>query len=75
MRVGARGRHVTTLCVKTDDDNNPVAFVRMSSDGGLEFGDAARFVAGDGELFGVAVANDGSALVTGICKARTGSSG
>lgn len=75
MRVGARGRHVTTVCVKTDDDGTHVALVNMSNDGGAKFGEPARFVAGDGDLLGVAVANDGSALVTGVCKARTGGSG
>ncbi|HRI63946.1 MAG TPA: hypothetical protein PK156_06900 [Polyangium sp.] len=75
MRVGARGRHVTTLCVKTDDDGNHTTAVRMSSDGGNKFGDEALFTKGDDDLLGVAVAIDGSALVTGLCKARTGSSG
>ncbi len=75
MRVGARDRYVTTVCVKTDDDGTHVALVNMSSDGGAKFGEAARFVAGDGDLLGVAMANDGSALVTGVCKARTGGSG
>lgn len=75
MRVGARGRFVSTVCIKTDDDGNYVGIVRMSSDGGRKFGEPARFAAGDGELLGVAVANDGTTLVTGICKARTGQSG
>lgn len=75
MRVGARGRHVTTVCVKTDDDGTHVALVNMSGDGGTKFGEPARFVVGDGDLVGVAVANDGSALITGVCKARTGGSG
>gem|GEM_PF-6926699 len=75
MRVGARGRYITTVCIETDDDGDYVGIVRMSSDGGVKFGEPVRFAAGDGELLGVAVANDGSTIVTGVCKARTGGSG
>jgi len=75
MRVGARGRHVTTVCVRQNEDGTHVAHVRMSSDGGVKFVESEQYSAGDGDLLNVAVANDGSALITGVCKARTGGSG
>lgn len=75
MRVGARGRHVTTVCTRSESEGGQTAHVRMSHDGGATFGQAVEFFAGDGDLLHVAVANDGSALLTGACKPRTGSSG
>lgn len=75
MRVGARGRHIVTVCGRTDEDGNQLAVVRMSHDSGTKFGAPLQFASGDGDILHVAVASDGSALVTGLCKAKTGASG
>jgi len=75
MGVGARGRFVTLVCRKSDDSGNQVALIRTSSDGGTKFGEWSRFTASDDDLVRVAVANDGTTLVTGVCITRPGVSG
>lgn len=75
MRLGARGRFMTIVCIKPDDSDVATALVRTSSDGGLKFGEWSRFIASNDELTRVAVASDGTTLVTGVCHARAGASG
>lgn len=75
MRVGARGRHVMTVCGKTNDEGNTLALVRTSHDGGSTFGAPLEFATADSDFLQLAVAGDGSALVTGLCKTRANASG
>lgn len=75
LRLGARGRFMTILCIKPEESDVATALVRTSSDGGTKFGEWSRFIASNDDLSRVAVASDGTTLVTGVCHARPGASG
>ncbi|UQA59197.1 hypothetical protein [Polyangium aurulentum] len=67
IKLGARGSHVVTVCVK-DDEGGVAAELRHSGDGGKHFDAPLRLVASDAVSIAVAVSPDGSALVSGACK-------
>jgi hypothetical protein len=73
VKLGARGGHVVTVCVK-DDDGGVVAELRHSGDGGKHFDAPLRLVASDAVNIALAVAPDGSALVSGACKSAVSGS-
>jgi hypothetical protein len=67
LKLGARGKHVVVACVRLEGDD-VVATVRRSSDGGATWKTLADLPAAETDQVAIAVAPDGSALVTGACK-------
>ncbi len=67
VRLGARGRVVHVACI-TQDGADVSADLRRSTDAGSTWSEPAHFVALDGDQVGIAVAPDGTALISGVCR-------
>ncbi|MRG97989.1 hypothetical protein [Polyangium spumosum] len=73
MKLGARGRHVALGCMKGADDES-VILVRTSDDGGEHFSEPLTLHT-DEAFTSITVSSEGSALVTGACKAHGAAGG
>ncbi|WP_441288175.1 hypothetical protein ACSRUE_40245 [Sorangium sp. KYC3313] len=71
IKLGANGRRVVAVCAEPDGDR-VVARVLRSDDGGGAWSPAATLETPDIDQVGVAVAPDGAALLTGVCKPSGG---
>jgi hypothetical protein len=67
LRIGARGRVVFLACVFAEDPEI-IAELRRSTDGGTTWSAPLRLFTPDTDQIVVAVAPDGTALVTGVCR-------
>ncbi|WP_437551068.1 hypothetical protein WME97_08650 [Sorangium sp. So ce367] len=71
IKLGANGRRVVAVCAEPDGDR-VVARVLRSDDGGGAWSPAVTLETPDIDQVGVAVAPDGAALLTGVCKPSDG---
>ncbi|WP_437601482.1 hypothetical protein WMF28_07795 [Sorangium sp. So ce590] len=71
IKLGASGRRIVAVCSEPDGDRI-VARVLRSEDGGGAWSPAATLETPDIDLVGVAVAPEGAALLTGVCKPSDG---
>ncbi|WP_437969561.1 hypothetical protein WMF04_09770 [Sorangium sp. So ce260] len=71
IKLGANGRRVVAVCSEPDGDRI-VARVLRSEDGGAAWSPAATLETQDIDQVGVAVAPEGAALLTGVCKPSDG---
>ncbi|MDI1447138.1 hypothetical protein [Polyangium sp. 6x1] len=69
LKLGARGRHVMVGCGMQNDDD-AILEVRASSDEGEHFSEPLVLRTVDQLLPAITVSSEGSALVTGACKAH-----
>ncbi|WP_437280644.1 hypothetical protein WME90_08810 [Sorangium sp. So ce375] len=74
IKLGANGRRVVAVCAEPDGDR-VVARVLRSDDGGGAWAPVATLETPDIDLVGVAVAPEGAALLTGVCKPGDGADG
>ncbi|MFT3773333.1 MAG: sialidase family protein [Minicystis sp.] len=71
VRLGARGKTVYVVCV-SQDRGEIAAEVRRSTDAGSTWGEGLKLVTPDTDQINVAVAPDGGALITGLCRPSDG---
>lgn len=74
MKLGARGKHLFTGCMKSDESGDVVE-IRASTDRGAHFGEPTRLHTDEREIVSIAVSSEGHALVTGVCKTRNANGG
>ena len=67
MSIGARGKVVLVACVSADGAEI-AADLSRSSDGGVTWSEPVHLVTPDTDQIVIAVALDGSAVVTGVCR-------
>lgn len=71
IKLGANGRRVVAVCAEPDGDR-VAARVLRSDDGGGAWSPVATLETPDIDQVGVAVAPEGAALLTGVCKTSDG---
>ena len=67
LKLGGHGKMLVTACVRLVNDE-VVAQIRRSDDAGATWRDLGDLGAQDDDLVTIAVAPDGAALITGVCK-------